>query len=393
MEQAQIPPVDLVEELARRESQLEQIRTAYIELQQNQGRDNHTMQNLTKTINYLPTFTGTGDVTVNSFFSSTEYLLSTIDSDVIRREAVRMIFYKTIQGQAKDVIINLPTPDNWQLIKETLKLRYRPSIEPHQIYKLVANLKVNSVSELIVEIQNIKYKSDELSVYYKGEHYIDLSNVDSLLVNTVKEMTQGTLLDKIYEETNINDILKILTRRRFEDTCIRPEYRKFRERTNYRQWPNSTGQRVNQNVNQNQRNYDRFNNGQNYQRHNPQFHQEKNNNFNNNFNNSGRYRAQNNRDDNMSGQFRNLAQVGNPRPNSGQYRWNQPRQDRVEKMEVDNIERIYNNPQVAGHPNHKFSQNRLNSDRQSTEGPEINYGEEINNTVFFMKQPLNACQR
>lgn len=40
-------------------------------------------------------------------------------------------------------------------------------------------------------------------------------------------MTQGTLLNKMYEKTNINDILKILTIRRFEDGCIRQECRKF----------------------------------------------------------------------------------------------------------------------------------------------------------------------
>ena len=61
-------------------------------------------------------------------------------------------------------------------------------------------------------------------------------------------------------------------------------------------------------------------------------------------------------------------------------------------MEIDNIERIYNNPREAGHPNRISSQNRLDIDRQSPVGPEQNY-EEINNTVFFMKQPQNVCQR
>ena len=56
------------------------------------------------------------------------------------------------------------------------------------------------MSELVIDIQNIKNKADELTVYYRNDHYIGLTNVDSLLVNTVKEMTQGTLLDKIYNE-------------------------------------------------------------------------------------------------------------------------------------------------------------------------------------------------
>lgn len=77
--------------------------------------------NIFKMVNHLPTFTGTGEVTINSFFSSIEYLLSTISDENLKKEVVRIIFYKVIQGQAKDIIINIPTPDNWNVIKETLK--------------------------------------------------------------------------------------------------------------------------------------------------------------------------------------------------------------------------------------------------------------------------------
>ncbi|GBP03437.1 hypothetical protein EVAR_103919_1 [Eumeta japonica] len=146
----------LADELARKDRQLELLRQAYTELQQINAQHQQQAQyaapiqndsyreNILKTVNHLPTFTGTGEVTINSFFSSIEYLLSTIADENIRKEAVRTIFYKTIQGQAKEVIINIPTPDNWELIKETLKLRYRPSVEPHQLYKMIANLKVNN---------------------------------------------------------------------------------------------------------------------------------------------------------------------------------------------------------------------------------------------------------
>lgn len=157
------------------------------------------------------------------------------------------------QGQAKNVIINIPQPDNWQLIKETLKLRYRPDVEPHHLYRKVANLKVSSVNELMIEVQNIKYKADELTVYYRGDHYIDLSNMDSLLVNTIKEMTQGVLLDKIYDEGNLNNVIKIMTSRRFEDSCIRPEYRKFKTKgdNSTDKWNNKypdRGQKYNKNL-------------------------------------------------------------------------------------------------------------------------------------------------
>ena len=69
------------------------------------------------------------------------------------------------------------------MIKAALKLRFRPDVEPHQIYKKLSNLRINQVSELAIKIQNIKYKADEVIVYYQGEHCIDLTNIDNLLVN------------------------------------------------------------------------------------------------------------------------------------------------------------------------------------------------------------------
>lgn len=118
-------------------------------------------------------------------------------------------------------------PDNWQLIKKVLKLRYKADTEPHHIYRRISNLRVNTVSELAIEIQNIKYKSGELFVYYKDDNCTDLSNIESLLVNTLKEMAQGILLDKIYEERDLGMIIDIMTNRRFEESCIRHEFKKF----------------------------------------------------------------------------------------------------------------------------------------------------------------------
>lgn len=45
-------------------------------------------------------------------------------------------------------------------------------------------------------------------------------------MNTKKEMTQEVLLDKIYNEGNLNDILKIMTSGRFKGRCIRRKYKR-----------------------------------------------------------------------------------------------------------------------------------------------------------------------
>ncbi|XP_065361986.1 ABC transporter G family member 7-like [Calliphora vicina] len=334
MEPTQAIDTSVLEQLARREQQLEQLRSAYLELQQQQQQpqqlpqQHNQLDRILKNVSYLPIFTGVGDITINSFLSSVEYLLSTIGEEGLKKEAIKAIYYRNIQGEAKNVVINVHQPDNWIIIKKTLKLRYRPDVEPHQIYRRINELRVNNVSELAVELQNLKYKSDELSIYYQDDHCIDLTNVDSLLTNIAKEMTQGILLDKIYDERDLGTIIDTMTKRRYNNNMN-----------------NDNNRNTNGNMN--------------------------NNNDNGNNNISGRYRIQNELgNNNIVGQFR---QAGYPRPYSNQVRWNPNRQKRIEPMEIDNIEVNVCNPQVAGHPNRRFGQDRLNLDRQSQEGLEVNY--------------------
>jgi len=45
-------------------------------------------------------------------------------------------------------------------------------------------------------------------------------------------MSQGTLLDKIYEVRDLNTILKLMMQRRYENSCIRYQYRKVRPNRN-----------------------------------------------------------------------------------------------------------------------------------------------------------------
>ncbi|GBP14023.1 hypothetical protein EVAR_100847_1 [Eumeta japonica] len=201
--------INLTEELAHKDQQLERLRAAYMEPRPNTTTATNANaasttaaiptiqpigQNL-QNVSYLPVFTGVGDITINLFLSSVEYLLSSITEEGLMKEATKAIFYRNIQGEAKNVVINIQQPDNWAIIKKTLRLRYRPDTEPHQIYRKINEIRVN-VSELAIELQNIKYKNDELSIYYQDDQYIDLTNVNSLLVNVAKEITQGILLDK-----------------------------------------------------------------------------------------------------------------------------------------------------------------------------------------------------
>ena len=62
MEQAEATTIDIMEQLARREQQLDQLRNAYIELQRSQTNQQEK-DSVIKNISHLPIFTGTGSST------------------------------------------------------------------------------------------------------------------------------------------------------------------------------------------------------------------------------------------------------------------------------------------------------------------------------------------
>ncbi|XP_067616213.1 uncharacterized protein [Eurosta solidaginis] len=229
---AQLIDVNLVEELARREQQIEQLRNAYIELQQQhqqqrqpqrQTADQHRMDRLFKSINQLPIFTGQGDVTVNSFFCSTEYLLSTINDEELKKEAVRTIFYKTVQGEAKNVIINIPQPDNWGMIKDTLKMRFKPDTEPHEIYRKVTNLRVNTIIMMIILMTQWASKSYCEIVVTKIK---DQSGFTDIQFKTQEIVKDTEIILHMINITRIEDILNkmtdnvVLTKAKYKDLLL-----------------------------------------------------------------------------------------------------------------------------------------------------------------------------
>lgn len=266
-----------------------------------------------------------------------------------------MIFYEKIQGEAKNSVINVPDPADWEAIKVILKTRYRPDTEPAELFKRINNIKVNTVSELAQIIQELKYNSNEISIYYKDNNYVDLSNVDTMLVNMIKEITQGVLLDKIYEETDLRKIIVLMRERRFEDSCIRHEYKKnnnfnknFSRDKNFRNQnrnysSNSVPFEHNNNNNdsrsnsgqyrQNKQNYSKNNYNQNSNKFYKNYGQHSNNqnsdqSYNNNNKNYSQHRNNQNNRDNNSGQVRRNSRnfhmyyqgSGHSRNNSGQYR-------------------------------------------------------------------------
>lgn len=209
-------------------------------------------------------------------------------------------------------------------------------------------------------------------------------------------MTQGTLLDKIYEERGLGEILKIMMLRRYENSCIRFQYRKGRPNRNNPETGTFNKNQGNVNPQQHSKNFNtpqnnQINQNQNYRNFN-QHNQITNNQQNprNQDGNQNNRNLQQNYRYNNSGQFRqNNAQQNIRSNNSGQSRQHQnyqqsgshqTRQHRpgnVEPMEIDNLE---------------SDQNRTTDDYNETNDSnhQCDQQAEVNNTVFFMKQPRNT---
>ncbi|XP_037919546.1 probable cyclin-dependent serine/threonine-protein kinase DDB_G0292550 [Hermetia illucens] len=327
----------LQHQIQEREQQIHQLAEAleWLTQQQQSAENRHRIM---KEIQFMSCFTGSGPVSVNAFIKNVEYYLNNITDPNARKAATRAIYQEKIQGEAKNAVMGLPEPDNWDDIKSSLKLRYRPELEPAEIYRQITNLRGDTVSDLAIDILNLKYKAEEIILYYENDMNVDLNSAESLLVNVVKEMTQGVLLEKIYSLKSVNEIVKIMRERRFEDSCIRPEFRKTdvssynnhfnnkKHKNKFRKnWSQNNSQdnpkyqgNPSQDIRQNDQNTDnrQYNNREEY-----------------NVSNSNSQNTNETRNHNPSRKFKANYRQGNSRQYS-----NTRKHQQVEPMEVDNIQ-------------------------------------------------------
>ncbi|XP_037906167.1 uncharacterized protein DDB_G0289975-like [Hermetia illucens] len=348
----------LQQQLQQKDEQIEQLAAAFEQLRQQQNAQNQAQiyngrTKVLKELKYMSNFSGNGEIKINAFINTMEHYLNGISDFETRRTAIRTIFFDKITGEAKESIINIRETDNWDLIKDKLKLRFRPEMEPAEIFRRIHTIRANTVGELILEIQKLKIKGDELLTYYSGENHIDLNTFEIILANKVKEITQGVLLDKILHENDIDEIIKIMQSRNFEDLCIRKEFKKFDKVNKYNAKSNgkqSGYQKNERNYTTNQQTNDTDNTEQ-YRRHSDNNHRTRRNSytFNTNSNQSGQSNNQNNN-------FRNNNSTQSRRRNfsSRQTRQNSDsRRQREEPMEVDNVQSQTNNNEVS----HEHQQN------------------------------------
>ncbi|XP_037911982.1 uncharacterized protein LOC119652113 [Hermetia illucens] len=130
--------------IQEREQKIHQLAEALGRLtQQQQSAENR--HRIMQEIQFMSCFTSSGPVSVNAFIKNMEYYLNSITDPNARKAATRAIYQEKIQGEAKNALMGLPEPDNWDDIKSSLKLRYRPELEPAEIYRQITNLRGDTV--------------------------------------------------------------------------------------------------------------------------------------------------------------------------------------------------------------------------------------------------------
>lgn len=345
-------------------------------------------------VKHLTPFNGK-NIQVTAFIQAVEYYLNRLEEGPIKKLAVATIFLEKIQGEAKLAVLNINDIEDWQLIKAKLRQQYKPEYMPEELYYKISNIKVHSVSELLEKIYTYKNKAEELRIYYKDTEHIELTGIESLLVNTVKRITQGTLAYAIKKKNTFQEIVDELDCVDFEDNCIKNEYRifenkntNFTKRTqnlntfnkNYKKSnynynnsnvPNArenNNRTIQNNYNQNtrfQRTGDNFNQSNNYRR--------QSGNYNNNF-----YRNNNNQYQNQGG---NYNQSNNYRRQSGNHtNTNNQNQNAVVPMDVDNISVNNSSQNIQTNNNqllHKENSSQGNADNIEVGNFFINLGRNI----------------
>lgn len=95
------------------QQQIADLTVAFQNLRAQNNLMHNQPRNIMKEISYMSIFTGRNEISINSFISSAEYHLSTVTDPDQKKQMTRAIFYEKIQGEAKNAVINIPDPSDW----------------------------------------------------------------------------------------------------------------------------------------------------------------------------------------------------------------------------------------------------------------------------------------
>lgn len=246
-----------------------------------------------KEIQYIPEFSGEHQK-LTHFISMVDTHLETTAEDQ-RALIWRTIYNVKITGRAKELLLN-NTVTSWETARILLTQHFRPQFNVKDITRKINNLKVGSISELNVRIEQLIGDINALVLYET-----DRDNLKNMLYNSltlkIKDLVTGSLSRELRNVYDIHRVKEILYTYIGFDENLENKYHSNPHKSNpLKQKPNpphhypSDNSGKHKNFNQRQ---DQFRNYGNQ-------------------NNSNRIRNNYSHTFNPSGQFRNAAQ--NPQP-------------------------------------------------------------------------------
>lgn len=247
-----------------------------------------------KEIAYIPEFSG-DPRTLTHFISIVDTHLANVPEN--RKGLIwNTIHNIKIIGKAKELLLN-NTANSWPAAKVLLTHHFRPLSNLKDITRKINGIKVGSIAELHIKIENTIADINSFSLYEPDRDNVKIMLYHTLIIK-IKDLVTGSLARELRHINDLNEIKRILY-----------TYVGFDENLDTRnshpkpQFPQKPRQNPSQNNLNNSERYRNFRSGSDRARHNH-----------NPFHNP-------NQTFNPSGQFRNASQ--NPQP-----------------MDIDNIQKV-----------------------------------------------------
>lgn len=159
-----------------------------------------------KEIAYIPEFSGNArDLT--QFISIVDTHLNNTEN--ARKELIwNSIYNIKITGKAKELLLN-NTITSWDSAKALLTYHFRPLSSLKDITKQINGIKVNSIAELHIKIENIVASINNFSLYEANRDNVKQMLYHTLIIK-IKDLVTGSLARELRLVNDLTEIKRIL---------------------------------------------------------------------------------------------------------------------------------------------------------------------------------------
>lgn len=182
-----------------------------------------------KEISYIREFEG-DNATLTQFINVVGNHISAV-KEAERPELWQAIYNVKITGRAKELLLH-NRPTTWEQARDLLKQHFRPSINYKDIARRITYLKVSSIADLNVKIEELIQNVNAFATYENNQREAK-DTFYILIVNRIKQLAIGNLSRDIKDIYDIHKIKEVLyTYIGYDEGNIDRDFRTSRQYSN-----------------------------------------------------------------------------------------------------------------------------------------------------------------